>query len=106
MFGRPRQQVAVRRATEITRLVHNSGRMLPRIDTLSTLSALSDLGLDALHARKKLWLVVERGHHYMPPLPPRRVVAVVTDDKAPYAVVRRVNSGHRSKGKARHHHSS
>jgi hypothetical protein len=72
--------------------------MLPRIDPLSALPALSDLGPDALDARKKLRLVVERGHHHMPPFPPRRVIAVVTDDEAPDVVVLRVNSGHKTKG--------
>lgn len=50
MFNRSRQQVSVRRAAEITWLVHNTGRMLPRIDTLSALPALSDPGPDALDA--------------------------------------------------------
>jgi hypothetical protein len=104
MFERPRQQVPVRRAPEITGLVHNSGRMLPRIDTLSAFPALSDLGPDALDARKKLRFVVERGHHHMSPLPPRRVIAVVMNDKAPHVVVLRVNSGHRPKAKPWNHH--
>jgi len=101
MFEHPRQQVPVRRAAEVTGLVHNSGRMLPRINTLSAFPTLSDLGPNALDARKKLRFVVERGHHHMPPLPPRRVIAVVTDDEAPEVVVLRVNSGHRPKAKPR-----
>jgi hypothetical protein len=35
----------------------------------------------------------------MPPLAPRRVITVVTDDKAPDVVVLRVNSGHRAEAK-------
>ena len=74
--------------------MQNSGRMLPRIDTLFVLPALCDLGPDALYARKKLRLVVERGHHHMAPLPPRRVIAVVMDNKGPDTVVLRLNSAH------------
>jgi hypothetical protein len=99
MFERPPYQVPVRRPAEITGLVHNSGRVLPRIDALSAFPALSDLGPDALDARKKLGFVVERGDHHMAPLPPRRVIAVVMDNKAPDAVVLRLNSGHRPKAK-------
>jgi hypothetical protein len=95
--------VPVRRSAEITGLVHNSGRVLPRIDVLAAFSALPDLSPDALDAHKKLAFVVERGHYYMPPLPPRRVIAVVTDDKALNCVVLRVNSGHRPKVKTRHY---
>jgi hypothetical protein len=94
MFGRAPQQVPVRCTAEMTWLVHNSGRMLPRINTLSALSALCDLGPDALYANKKLPLVVERGHHHMAPLPPRHVIAVVMHNKAPDRVVLRLNSAH------------
>jgi hypothetical protein len=99
MFERAPQQVPVRRPAEVTGLVYNSGRMLPRINTLFALPALCDLGPDALYARKKLRLVVERGHHHMAPLPPRRVIAVVTDNIAPDTVVLRLNSAHRPKAK-------
>lgn len=104
MFGRAPQQVPVRRPAEITGLVHNSGRMLPRINTLFALPALCDLVPDALDARKKLWLVVERGHRQMAPLPPRRVIAVVMDNKAPDTVVLRLNSAHGPKANPRHRH--
>jgi hypothetical protein len=43
--------------------------MLPRMDTFFELPALSNIGTDALDALKKRRLVVERGHHLMPPLP-------------------------------------
>ena len=98
MLDRAPQQVADRRSTEITGLVHNSGRMLPRINTLFALPALCDLGLDALNARTKLPLVVECGHHHMAPLPPHRVIAIVMDNKAPDTVVLRLNSAHSPKG--------
>ena len=101
VFDRPRQQVPDRRATEITGLVHNSGRMLPRIDTLSALLALSNLGPDALDGRKKLRLVVESGHHHMAALPPRRVIAVVVDNKASDTVVLRLNAAHGPKANPR-----
>src|SRR5216683_2167690 len=104
MFERAPQQVPVRRPAEITGLVYNSGRMLPRINTLFAPPALCDLGPDALYARKKLRLVVERGHHHMAPLPPRRVKAVVTDNKAPDTVVLRLNSAHGPKANPRHRH--
>ena len=81
----------------MTGLVHNSGRMLPGINTLVALPALCDLGLDALYARKKLRLVVERGNHHMAPLTPRRVIAVVMHNKAPDTVVPRLNPAHRPK---------
>jgi hypothetical protein len=97
MFERAPQQVPVRRPAEMTGLVHNSGRMLPRINTLFALPALCDLGPDALYARKKIRLVVECGHHHMAPLPPRRVITVVMDNKAPDTVVLRLNSAHRPK---------
>ena len=61
---------------------------------LSALLALCDLDPDALYARKKIRLVVERGHHHMAPLPPSRVIAVVMHNKAPDAVVVRLNSAH------------
>jgi hypothetical protein len=94
MLGRAPQHVPVRRPAEIIRLVHNSGHMLARVNALFALPALSDLGLNALDARKKLWLGVERGHHHISPLPPRRVIAVVMHYKAPYTVVLRLNSAH------------
>jgi len=72
--------------------------MLPKINTLFALPALFDLGPDLLYARKKLRLVVEGGHHHMAPLPPRRVIAVVMDNKAPDTVVLRLNSAHGPKG--------
>jgi hypothetical protein len=78
--------------------------MLPRINMLSALPALCDLDPDALYARKKLRLVVERGHHHMAPLPPRSVIAVVTHNKAPDTVVLRLNSAHRPKANSPHRH--
>jgi hypothetical protein len=97
MFERAPQQVPVRRPAEMTGLVHNSGRMLARINPLSALPALCDLGPDALYARKKIRLVVECGHHHMAPLSPRRVIAIVMHNKAPDTVVLRLNSAHRLK---------
>lgn len=61
---------------------------------LFALPALCDLALDALYARKKIRLVVERGHYHMAPLPPRRVKAVVVNNKAADTVVVRLNSAH------------
>ena len=84
--------------------MHNSGRMLPKINTLFALPALFDLGPDSLYARKKLRLVVERGHHHMAPLPPRRIIAVVMDNKAPDTVVLRLNSAHGPKANRLHRH--
>jgi hypothetical protein len=95
MFDRAPQHVPVRRSAEITGLVDNSRRMLPSINVLFPLSALFDLDPDAFYARKKLRLVVERGHHHMAPLPPLRVIAVASNNKAPDTVVRRLNLAHR-----------
>jgi hypothetical protein len=78
--------------------------MLPRINTLFALPALCDLGPGAFYACKKLRLVVERGHHHMAPLPPRRVIAVVMDNEAPDTVVIRLNSAHGPKANPRHRH--
>jgi hypothetical protein len=71
--------------------------MLPRINVRFALSALFDLDPDAFYARKKVRLVVERGHHHVAPLPPLRVIAVVSNNKAPDTVVRRLNLAHRPK---------
>ena len=101
MLYRPSQHVAVCSEAEITGLIHNSGRVFARINRLSVLLSLSDLGPDALDGGKKLRLVVERCHHDMPPLPSGRVIAVVTGDKAPDGVVLGVNLSHRPKAKPR-----
>lgn len=82
--------------TKITGLVHNTGRVLPRINNLSVLAALFDFGPDPLETSKKLGLVVEGSYHDMAPLPPRRVIAMLPDNKAPDGVGLRVNLGHRA----------
>ena len=95
MPERPHNQVPVRRAAAISGLVHGSRRMLARIDRLTAVPAALDLVPHALHAGEKLHLVVERGHHHMPALPPLRVIAVMVGDEAPYVVVLGVNPRHR-----------
>ena len=86
-------------ASKITGLIHNSGGVLPSLNILSALAALSDLRRDSPYTCKKLRLVVEGCNHYMPPFPPRWVIAIVSRDKASYGVILRVNLGHRPKGK-------
>jgi len=75
--------------------MHNSRGVLTRIDRLTGLPAAPDLRLHTLHAGPELRLVVERRHHHMPPLPPLRVIAVMTDDEPLDAVVPGVNSRHK-----------
>jgi hypothetical protein len=86
-------------ASKITRLMHNAGGVLPSVKILSALAALSDLRPDLPYTRKKLRLVVEGCNDYMPPLPPRWVIPIVSDHKASYGVILRVNLGHRPKCK-------
>jgi|SRR5215813_3865518 len=93
---RPHGQVPVRRPAQIPRLVHNPRGVLTRIDRLTALAAAFNPGPDPLDAGEKLRLVVERGHHHMPPLPPLRVMAVVAGDEALDRVVPGVHSRHRS----------
>jgi len=84
----------VRRTPQIPRLMHYSRHMLTRIDWLTGIPAAVDLRLDARHVGAKLRLVIEYGHHHVPPLPPLRVKAVMADDETPYVVVIGVNSRH------------
>jgi len=91
---RPHDQPPVRRATAIPGLAHDSRYMLARIDMLTAAPAALDLLPHVAYAGEELWLVVERGHHHMPPLPPLRVIAVMADNEAPHAVVLGVNSRH------------
>src|SRR5215470_11121703 len=95
MLDRPRHQAPVRRAPEIPRLMHHARRVLTRINRLTALPAPRDLSPDALHAGQILRPVIKRGHHHMPPLPPLRVIAVVTGDETPNGVILGVHSGHR-----------
>jgi hypothetical protein len=44
-------------------------------------------------------LIVERGHHHMPALPPFGVIAVMADDETRDAVIPRVNSRHKTRVK-------
>jgi len=90
----PGNEVPVRRPAQIPRLVHNSRHMLTRIHGLTAVPAAPDLRMDARHARAKLRLIIERGHHQVPPLPPLRVIAVVADDETPNVVFFGVNSRH------------
>jgi hypothetical protein len=85
----------VRRAAQIPRLVHNPGCVLAWLNRLTGLPTLPDVRLHAIHTGLKLPLIVERSHHDMPPLPPLRVIAVMTQDKAIDAVVVGINSRHR-----------
>jgi hypothetical protein len=94
MPDRPTDQVPVRGPAQIPGLVHSSRRVLAGIDGLTALPPSLDLVLHTVHAGVKLLLVVERGHHDMPPLPALRVVAVVTDDKPLNAVILGINSRH------------
>ena len=84
----------VRCPAQISRLVHNSRRVLARVDDLAGLPAGLDLILHTVHAGAVFPLVIERGHDDMPPLPPLRVIAVVADDEAADVVVPGVNSRH------------
>jgi hypothetical protein len=59
------------------RLAHTGDREHGVPDRFPGLPAALHLGLDSLDASLKLRLVVERGHHHMPPLPPFGVIAVV-----------------------------
>jgi hypothetical protein len=85
----------IRSAAPIPRFVHNSRRVLARIHSLAGLPTTLDLGPDHLHACQKLRLVVECGHHHMPPFSALPVIAVVANDEPLDGVVLRVNAGHR-----------
>ena len=87
MPDRPRRQMPVCRTPQIPRLMHHSRHMLTRIVGLIALLAVADLRIDARHTGAKLRLVIERGHHHVPPLPPLRVIAVMAADETPYVVV-------------------
>lgn len=91
----PPQQVLVGCSTAIPGLVHGSRRVLARVDRLTTALAAVDLGPDAIEASQKLRLVIECGHHHMPPLPPLWVVPVMVDDEAPDVVGLGVDLRHR-----------
>ena len=95
MPDRADQQVSVSCPAPITRLVHDSGRMLSRIDRLTAFPARLDFGLNALHAGAVFLLVVERGDHDMATFPPLRVISVLTDYEALDAVVFGVHARHR-----------
>jgi hypothetical protein len=94
MPDRPANQVSGRCPAQIPGLVHNSRRVLTRIDRLTAFLASLDLVSHTVHAGAKLLLVVERRHHHMPSLPSLRVIAVVANDEALDAVVLGVYSRH------------
>jgi hypothetical protein len=91
----PPYEPAVRGAAAIPGLVHFSRHMLAGVDSLTAVPSAFNLLPHAVYAGKKLWLGVECRHHHMPPLPPRRIIAVMTHDETLYAVVFGVNSCHR-----------
>jgi hypothetical protein len=67
---------------------------LTRIEGITALPAGRNLVLHSGHAGPEFLLVIERGHYYMPPLAPQRVITVVTDDEAMDVIVVWVNSRH------------
>src|SRR5579871_735384 len=103
---RPADQMPIRRTPQIPWLVHVSRHVLARVDRLTGLPAAPDLRLHVLHAGPELRIVIECRHHHMPPLPPLRVIAVMTNDKALDAVVLGVNTRHKPtvSPAIRHHH--
>ena len=70
--------------------------MFSRVGRLSAFPARPDLASNARHAGVGFLLVVERGNHDMPPLPPLRVIAVMVDDEALDAVIIGIRARHSS----------
>jgi len=89
--------VSVSCPEKITGLVDDYRRMFSRVDRLSAFPARPDPASNARHAGVGFLLVVERGNHDMPPLPPLRVIAVMADDEALDAVIFGVHVRHSSK---------
>lgn len=97
MPDRPANQVTIRRPAQVPRLMYDSRRVLNRIDRLTAVPAAPNLIPHTVHAGVKFLLIIERAHHDMPPFSPLRVIAVMADDEALYAVVPGVNSRHSSR---------
>jgi hypothetical protein len=68
--------------------------VLTRIGRLTAIPASFNLIPYSAHAGAKFLLIIERGHHHMPPFPSLRVIAVMADDETLDAVVPGFNSRH------------
>jgi hypothetical protein len=94
MPDRAPHQVPVRSPAQIAGLVYDARGVLSGINALTAVAANLDLIPHSVQPGAKFRLVVERGNHHVPALPPLRVIAVMADDEALDAIVPRVNSRH------------
>ncbi len=83
MTDRPGHQAPVRRTLVVDRLPGSTAPV--------------NVGRDRLQAPLELALIVERGDHDVPPLPPVRVVSIVPYDEPADTVIPRVDPGHRTR---------
>lgn len=93
---RPPDQAPVGRPPAGTRLLHDAGHPLTRIDLRAGRFAPLHVLRYGPETGAELAPAVECGHDHMPPLMPLRVIPVMTDDVPAQAVVVGVNPGHTS----------
>src|SRR5437773_1581843 len=97
MTDRPGQQAPVRRTLVVAGFPGDARRVLLRVDRLPGGAAPVDISGDRLQAPLELALIVERGDHHVPPLPPVGVVSIAPDDETADTVIPCVDPGHRTR---------
>jgi hypothetical protein len=97
MTDRPRHQAPVRRTLVVADFPGDTRHVLLRVDRLPGSAAPVKVSRGRLQAPLELALIVERGDHDVPPLPPVRVVSIVPYDEPADTVIPRIDPGHRTR---------